>query len=163
MKTYLRHAPNIPFLFLRKWAEGRKIEYPRVVNYTHTHAHNGSMAAGGSAAEAASSGLQRETNLLVTLLDISDAFSESLQLEDVSQQVHKPSQFRDPLEITLVVVLQLSVGQCLDSVTTFLNSYLLLNQANNVGVCLSHQGGRYNSYHRHLHEPFLYRTSKLLL
>ena len=42
------------------------------------------MAAG---LETTSSGVQREANLLVTLLDLSDAFSRSLLLEDPAQQV----------------------------------------------------------------------------
>ena len=41
------------------------------------------MAAGPETA----SGAQREANLLVTVVEISDAFSESLQFENPAQQV----------------------------------------------------------------------------
>jgi transcription initiation factor TFIIH subunit 3 len=75
------------------------------------------MAAGPETA----SGAQREANLLVTVVEVSDAFSQSLQFENPAQQ--------------------LTVSQCLDNVTTFLNSYLLLQQTNSVAVCLCYPGG----------------------
>ena len=87
-----------------------------------------------------SSGVQREARVLVTLLDLSEALSQSLRLESPAQQVE--SGRWNPLPMLLPLCLQLSVGQCLDNVTTFLNSYLLLQQTNSVGVCLAHQGGR---------------------
>ena len=50
------------------------------------------MAAGGP--ETSSGAAQREAHLLVTLVDVSDAFVQSLQLEDPAQQVENaPSAF----------------------------------------------------------------------
>ena len=99
----------------------------------------------GAGAEAA--GAQREAHLLVTLLDLSDAFSRSLQLENPAQQVWNSALYALVVLCSLWVYTvthfrQLTVAQCLDSVTTFVNSYLLLEENNSVGVCISHSGGR---------------------
>ena len=98
------------------------------------------MAAGPETA----SGAQREANLLVTVVEVSDAFSESLQLENPAQQVERCMEVSVLLSLLAksMLLLQLTVSQCLDNVTTFLNSYLLLQQTNSVGVCLCYPGGR---------------------
>ena len=49
--------------------------------------HNGPMAAGPALAAALVPEAEREANLLVTLLDVSDAFLQSLQLDDPAQHV----------------------------------------------------------------------------
>ena len=103
-------------------------------------------------------GGDRETSLLVTVVDVSDAFFPSAQPASPAQQVtgalrtagtHRGvnlATFSDsPVSYIIVATSirsQLTVSRCLDDVTTFLNSYLLLRQSNSVAVCLCHQGGR---------------------
>lgn len=45
----------------------------------------------------------------------------------------------------LIFFAQLSIHQCLDSVVSFCNSYLLLSHDYSVSVCIAHQAGRYRT------------------
>lgn len=121
-----RHTSTLPLPILRNGPE----------ICTPTCLHNGPMAAVSEKV----SGTQRDSSLLVTIVDVSDTYSQSLQLENPSAQVTDVS--RKENFNTDCFPLQLSVTQCLDNVTTFLNSYLLLEQTNSVGVCLCYGGGR---------------------
>ena len=107
----LAHKPPLtrPPFILPVWArlssdKGAGTDYgagPGKLKPTCRRMHNaGSMAAGPET----SSGVQREANLLVTLLDLSDSFSRSLQLENPAQQVDKVPKCRHTRSVCVLFV-----------------------------------------------------------